>query len=448
MRNKKPLNDNSIKPNNNKTMKSSTNPILVGGDTTTEKKEPSKIDHTSEGTMGYAQALSKYYIANHLGQIGFLLGLIAYIILASILYTKNPYDIITENNDGLSIFLTLFGGFLIVMTFFFYQRKKQSAENEENINGLSYFGKVATSLFSIIVLVALVYLLFNAASYFTNFSNYLMTGVNLLIVVGLITLAFKYFGVTDGEPNDHKPSVMNLIMKIIKYIPCLMLELIDYIKYQYQITTKPIVILLLVEIALIALYFVLPWLMTNIFTHNSSQLLKDPVNLNIETNLGTFRDVNYVNDKFQYHYAISGWLYIDSLPPETNSKYEEYTSLINIGNKPNVLYNVAKNKLQIKMQTEGKNEKIIYETSEFYMQKWNNIVINYDGSTLDIFINNELVSSTSGLVPYNDNTMMTTGTNNGIHGGVCNINYFKENISRGKINWIYNSVKTFNPPVI
>ena len=82
------------------------------------------------------------------------------------------------------------------------------------------------------------------------------------------------------------------------------------------------------------------------------------------------------------------------------------------------------------------------------MQRWNHIVINYDGNAMDIFINNELVATNPGTIPYNDNTQIIGGTPNGIHGGICNVVYYNENISRDKINWIYNSVKDLNPPVI
>ena len=35
----------------------------------------------------------------------------------------------------------------------------------------------------------------------------------------------------------------------------------------------------------------------------------------------------------------------------------------------------------------GKNKKpIVYEVKEFPLQKWNNVVVNYDGGTLDIYI--------------------------------------------------------------
>ena len=100
------------------------------------------------------------------------------------------------------------------------------------------------------------------------------------------------------------------------------------------------------------------------------------------------------------------------------------------------------------MKTQGKNEKILYETTKFPMQRWNNIIINYDGSTFDIFINNELVSSTPGVIPYKSNTVITSGTQGGLYGGICNVKYFRNNISRGKINWLYNSINNLNPPII
>jgi hypothetical protein len=67
---------------------------------------------------------------------------------------------------------------------------------------------------------------------------------------------------------------------------------------------------------------------------------------------------------------------------------------------------------------------------------------------MDIFINNELVSTNPGIIPYNDNTEITTGSNDGLHGGICNVMYYNDSITRNKISWLYNSVNYLNPPVI
>ena len=399
-------------------------------------------------TAYYIGHLLLYYVKNYKMEFGFLLALLVYIITIIIVFTTNPYNIITENNGGVSIFLSMLGGFLIMMTFFFYMQKKQSTENVETAGALSYFGRLATTFVSFALVIAALYFIFYLASYYTNFSAYFLFGINALIIIGIITMAVKYFGIHDGKHNDSPPTWTKLLVKLITYIPCLLLDLVDYLKYQYQITTKPIMIVFLVELLLVGLYLIYPWIVKQFLSHNSNQLINEPTVLNNETNLGSFSDVNYVDDKFQYKYAVSGWIYIDSFPPETNSSYDEYTSLLNIGDKPNFLFNVTKNKLKIMLKTQDKNESILYETDEFRMQRWNHVIVNYDGATMDIFINNILVSSTPGTIPYNNNTMMTCGTPNGIYGGICNVNYYKEAISRAKISWLYTSVKQLNPPVI
>ena len=402
--------------------------------------------------LQYVWALLVYYVTVYKYETTYLLCLLAYITAIILLYIFNPKGLISEDNKTGMIFLSIFGAGILIATFIIYLSKKEEFGNETKPTLLSILGKSLTMLFSLGLAIAIIYLLFYLGAYFANFTTFFLFGLNALIIIGLITILVKYFGIHGGEPSHEKPTGFKLFLRmlfnVITYIPCLLLDLVDYIKYQYQITTKPIVIILLVELILIGIYFTYQWVMEQVLTHNSTQLLKRPVNLNIETSLGSFRDVNFVDEKFQYKYAISSWIFIDSFPPETNSNYDEYTSILNIGNKPNILYNVAKNKLRFKMELAGKTEKIIYETTDFNMQRWNNIIINYDGATLDIFINNKLVSSTPGVIPYNDNTMITAGTNRGILGGICNVNYFKENISMGKINWIYNSVKHLNPPVI
>jgi hypothetical protein len=392
--------------------------------------------------------LSLYWIKKYPYEFSFVLSSITYFIIVIIIYTKNPYNIITGKNAGLTIFITILGAFLILLSMLIYRKAKQESDNVET-TVLSKLGKYMTMLGSLTVFILIVVGIIKLLSYFSDASSFILLIINVFIVLGLITIVIKYFGITSGEPKkEHKASVLGLLKNVLLYTPCLLLDLIDYIKQQYQITTKPIIIILIAEVALIGMYFLYPILAKYIFTHNATQLITTPKQLNQENRLGTFRELNYVDDKFQYHYAISSWIYVDSFPPETNSKYDEYTSLLNIGNKPNVLFNVVKNTLRITMETEGNVEKIIYETTDFKMQRWNNIIISYDGSTLDIFINNELVSSTPGIIPYHTDTVMLSGTEKGIYGGICNVNYYKESISRSQINWAYNSVKDFSPPVI
>jgi len=421
----------------------------------TEKKAPPVYDKSATdfylkimNTIIYFYQLVTWYIVDYKIEFIFVLTLSIYFIIVSLVVTNNPYEIITDSNSGLGIFISMIGVFLLLISYVFYQKRKQLYENESDVNTLSYFGKIITSIVSLFIVIAVVYFIFNISAEFSNFSTFFMYSINLLIFFGLVAIVMKFFGVSGGEPTETKPSWFGLISKIITYFPCLILNFVDYLKFQYQITSKPIIIIFIIEILLIVSYFLFKWLMDKVMVHNASQLIKKPINLTNEKNLGTFQKLNFKDDQFQYKYAVSSWIYLDSFPPETNPNYDEYTSLLNIGNKPNILFNVLKNKLKIITETEGHTQKILLESKDFKMQRWNHIVINYDGQSMDIFINNELVSTNPGIIPYNDNTQITSGSNNGLHGGICNVLYYTDSINSGKVNWLYNSVKYLNPPVI
>ena len=295
----------------------------------------------------------------------YIFALIVYCICIIVLFTQNPYNIITGDNEGFSIFLSLFGGFLLIMMYVFYANKKDEIKNNGQLSALSYLIQILSFIGVMGALVGVIYLLVKLGYYFDNVSYMLIYIVNWLILLGLLTMVVKYLQLDKSSSGESKPSWIRFIIQLITYIPCLILTFIDYIKHQYEITTRPIVMLFIAEIVFVIIYFILPIIIKEIVTHNASLLLKDPINLNYENTLGSFGSINFIKDKFQYHYAMSGWFYINSFPPETNPNYTEYTSILNIGDKPNITYNVAKNTLKIKMKTEGHVERELFKTTDF-----------------------------------------------------------------------------------
>ena len=109
------------------------------------------------------------------------------------------------------------------------------------------------------------------------------------------------------------------------------------------------------------------------------------------------------------------------------------------------LKDVTKNQL-IDFDDEG--NRIIYINKNILLQKWNNIIINYNGGTLDIFLNGELVKSSIGVVPYYTFDNLTIGEKNGIKGGICNVIYFRRALSSPNIYYLYNTVNDKTPPVL
>ena len=143
---------------------------------------------------------------------------------------------------------------------------------------------------------------------------------------------------------------------------------------------------------------------------------------------------------FNYHYGLSFMFYINPQPASTNANYNQFTNILNYNQSPQILYKGSSNTLKITMKQGKQPSKIVYESKEVLLQRWNHVFINYDGGTLDVFINNHLVSSTSSIVPYMTHNDAYVGANKGINGGIKNVIYFNENLDRNKISLLYHSL--------
>ena len=163
--------------------------------------------------------------------------------------------------------------------------------------------------------------------------------------------------------------------------------------------------------------------------------LKDPsffkVDFEVNPQPGIYGD-DYM---FRYKYAISGWFYLNPQPPNTNPAYNKYTNIIKYGNKVRLEYNGKKNSLRVMAEVASSNKNntqknksvVVYESNDDTIyQKWNNVVINYKEGYIDIFLNGVLVGSYSGVAPYMRLDEITTGSDNGIYGGICNVTYYND----------------------
>lgn len=291
--------------------------------------------------------------------------------------------------------------------------------------------------------------------------------LNMLIVIIILMLVYRtIFTKMPGPINNRKNSFVELIMNLLLYIPCIFSTGFDNIITLGKGITKDAerdkgsLGLLFVALLLIGSLFIYPKVNTKIATQGGRQLINQPMNIDMETMLASYEELNGSVDS-DYQYAISCWVYIESAPPNTNPNYSKYTSILNYGNKPNIMYNAEKNSLKITMhqldlKEKGTNKlidfdkngnRVIYIDNNYLLQKWNNIIINYNGGTLDIFVNNKLVKSAIGVVPYMTNDSLTVGENEGIKGGICNLVYFKNPLTINQIYFIYNMVKDKTPPV-
>jgi len=377
-------------------------------------------------------------LKNNKMNIFFGLTTIVYIILAVFISTKNPYNIMKKYN-ALSIVFFLFGSFILLMSYFF-MKKRTEFYTESDISSpslISYIGNIIGSIFVLCLIGLMVYgviYLFKNAPFTSSIILYLL---NALIFIGILTM--MYIFLNPFFKNAKNPFI-KLIFDVIVYIPCLVLSFMNFFIEQYNITTKPIWILFGIEIFLISLSFLLPKLFDKIVKHDGVELLKKPTSLREEKSIGNFEILNKRNNKYEYNYAISLWIYLEAQPPSTDVSYAEKTTLLSYGGKPNIYYDGNTNEIIITAKV-GHEDKIVYKTNKFNYQKWMNIIINYAGGTLDIFIDNKLITSVKNIVPYMSRDNIVIGKKNGTYGFISDVTYFNKTISKDKINWIYKTTK-------
>jgi hypothetical protein len=335
-----------------------------------------------------------------------------------------------------------------------------------DVANVGFYKKALLAIFGIIISGLIIYLITYNIENLSGKSGITHFLLNIILVIIVLGLIYKTINVRLPVGNAKKNAFFSLIINILLYIPCLVSGTFDSIGKtvagEYRGTETGSIIMLIVAILLFVIYFKGPSLANSIYVQGGKQLVNQPVYTDTEYNLGNYIKLNNGSDTFDYEYAISFWVYLDAVPPNMNENYNKYTSLLNFGNKPNILYNGKENTLMITMQQkdlkdvtkntlidfDDEGNRIIYTNKNFLLQKWNNIIINYNGGTMDIFLNGELVKSSPGVVPHYTIDNLNIGENGGIKGGICNVIYFGKVLNSSNIYTIYNSMKDREPPVI
>jgi hypothetical protein len=344
--------------------------------------------------------------------------------------------------------------------------------NFTDSNNVKLYKSSLFVLFSIIISVLFIYWISYNIENIAGKSDIVRFILISLIVILMLGVLYKSVYNNNYSPNNYTKnnsqfmsfSFMPIINSLL-YIPFLASSLFNWIgNYavgQYNGADAGSFMMLGLAIALIVAYFKSPALFNLISTQGGKQLVNKPVYTNTEYSLGNYQELNE-SEHFDYQYAISCWIFIDSLGPNTNASYNKFTSLLNFGDKPNIQYNGRTHTLMITMQQKNlkdvtKNKlidfddngnRIIYIDNNFLLQKWNNIIINYNGGTLDIFLNGKLVKSSIEVVPYYTFDNLTIGENGGIKGGICNVVYFRRALTSQNIYFLYNTVKDKHTPTL
>jgi hypothetical protein len=305
------------------------------------------------------------------------------------------------------------------------------------------------------------------------------TSILLNVLIMILLLTILYFVLMKLNFIRNSP-YLKLFVNVILFIPCFLFWIYDKIMKDYNNTGSSTTFLIVTGFLVLLTLFLYPGL--NKYYYTKSQGGKQFVNAPLSTSsrhvISTYNELNGLprgseQPNPNYRYSLSFWYLVDANGSKNNS---DYYNILSYGDKPAIRYNPAKNTLIISVKptkddeghdyiidkslkinrdlsitrhnVDNENNMIVYKLDEVLLQKWNNVVINYEAGTLDLFVNGELVNSAIDIMPYVTFDTITIGEENGISGGVCNLVYYKTPISYSNILSNYNQLKGTNPPIL
>lgn len=403
---------------------------------------------------------------------------------------KKWYDFFVKNKVFFYIVFATLGSISLMIAwlhniYIFNSKDKDSPD----INGIpaSFFKNIMAIVLAGTVLIGLLAVMFFLIAYTPAPLTFFVNLLNILIVIGVVAIFFEQFtkslsaaalgllsfiifsfiggwitglivgiigsiiGFVIGESSKKEKTTNlrnNFLISVIRFFPCLFISFASWLNSLYKQgynADRKVKILLLIEVILIIARFLLPFLYKTFkkyFMPQGNRLLDNPVSLNKEHILGKFKSKGGDTTKRQflnYNYALSFWIWIFPQSPSTNPSYNKSTSLVNISDIVKV--NFKNNNIEFWAKTTEDADPPsrlikIFEYKKFQFQRWNNIIFNYYGGTLDIFINRKLMSSTPNIIPLNTDGAATSGSDNGIYGGIKDVVYFENTITQRDINLI------------
>ncbi len=402
------------------------------------------------------------------------------------LYLYNPYNIF-EKMSGINlfaIFLIFFG--ILGMIYVTNSPDDKPASNQppgsktmKQMFSENYM-KLLKGVTGLIVSIGFIMFLVASIGTLQSSDNKPSASIyilNTLIVIGFLTIAFN---VLDAKYKIRDNVGFKLLVEIILYIPCLLSDFADLLMTEYYKAKYFTLILVVLEIIFIIFYwFLYEKLVSKVYTGGGKVLINSPVSLNKQTTVGYYRSLSGVDDDdaFEkstvngkpmndasgnliiqqtrvntYKFGISCWIYLNPMP----SLGAAPITILDYGSNPTLSYSPQKNELTVNVvepnatcATSDMTTISVYTNKNPPLQKWFNLVLNYDGGHLDIFLDSVLVQTSTSVVSCVKYDALVIGDkNNLLNARMCNLIYFKTPLDIITVHNMYNITKIEDTPDI
>lgn len=318
------------------------------------------------------------------------------------------------------------------------------------------------AVFFLFFLVGLPLIYQNTDSSVSNGMTYFFIALvfcGFIVALAMLYIMLRRMNALGSSLSENTPS--NFIIKLIFFLPCLLLDLLSYIQKEAKITANNVYILLVIELLIILAYNYLSKL-TKIITKSGNSILPGTAFLDVQQQLvnpqliapkiGYNADLE-LNSKptLALNYALSMWIYLN---PQGNGSEEynifSYNKDSMSGGNPRIAYlpNAASDSYTIYFTNATSAPGYSLTLTK---QKWHHFVFNYSDNKVDLFINGAInytyeYNQTSTMPKYSSSDIITIGQDKGIYGAISNIKAYDKPLTQSQIVTEYNLLVLKNPP--
>ncbi len=373
---------------------------------------------------------------------GIVLAIAIYLIVIVYYSTKDPDKLFTSTY----IYATIIIIPTIIGAIYALRSSSSPTTSQFTISDYIRYG------IGILILMGLIYFL--SIINFTEQLVYLGTGIIQLLFFSMIIVALAIVYKLGYNYLYKMQGISGFIAKLIFYIPCMLLDLLEYIKSDLNQAPKAVYVLLIIELILGLLYIYVPKISNSISKsislNDGSLIVSDPIRIDREKRLSSYvslqkTKIKDVDQIINSKYAISAWVYIIPVEPSHSPYNSDATVFEFTDYHPKLIFNGAKSKFKAFFNQSK------FEEFDMPLQKWNHVLFNYTKSNADLFVNGVLMGSavrdsTNEGLSVDD--IFLVGQEDGLSGGVCNIVYFGRPLAKYEIEMIYNVNKDREPPIV
>ena len=219
-----------------------------------------------------------------------------YIIFVNILLVYNPGEYITYLKSYFIPFVVLWGFILFMALMFSGKTNNNNNKDLFEYNDIKDETKTLLKDCGLLFLFSIMFMtiLYTSTQVLyqinVNFNGLTMLAliVDVLIIVLFIGLlyAIGIFNKKNSDGSSKSSSSNNktfeLIYNLVLYIPCLIIDSMEFLGKEYQSSKRKVIIVLIIEVILILIHFMIPELIKASLQQDGKVLLNEPEYLNNE----------------------------------------------------------------------------------------------------------------------------------------------------------------------